>query len=110
MTGYPRKALIRTWRPERPTRRRRGGRPTRYGPAVVRVLTEIWTAAGYPWSVRLKALPPAWLPWAQRHLAVTPALDAKLRTISPRQIDRLLEAKNGRCDGGNTGGSGRAHC
>jgi hypothetical protein len=93
MTGYHRKALIRAWRAERPARRRRGGRPTRYGPAVVQVLTEIWTAAGYPWSVRLKALLPAWLPWAQRHLAVPPALDAKLRTISPRQIDRLLAPK-----------------
>jgi hypothetical protein len=93
MTGYHRKALIRTWRAARPARRRRGGRPTRYGPAVVRALTVIWTAAGYPWSVRLKALLPAWLPWARRRLTVTPAIEVKLRAISPRQIDRLLAPK-----------------
>src|SRR5438046_6319304 len=25
----------------------------------------IWEAAGYPWSLRLKALLPLWLPWAR---------------------------------------------
>jgi hypothetical protein len=90
VTGRHRKALIRCWRRDRPARRRRGGRPTRYGPAVVRALVVIWTAAGYPWSVRLKALLPVWLPWARRRVALTPALDTRLRTISPRQMDRLL--------------------
>ena len=75
---------------QRPPSRRRGGRPTRYGPAVVRALVAIWTAAGYPWSVRLKALLPTWLPWACRRLALTPAIDAGLRRISARQIDRVL--------------------
>ncbi len=56
MTGYHRKAVI-------PLRRRpRRGRPTQYGPEVVAALQAIWTAAGYPWSVRLKALLPAWVP------------------------------------------------
>jgi hypothetical protein len=32
------------------------------GPAVIEALTAIWTAAGSPWSVRLKALLPLWLP------------------------------------------------
>ena len=50
----------------------------------------VWVAAGYPWSRRLKALLPTWLPWARRRLAVSPATEAKVRTISPRQIDRLL--------------------
>ncbi len=59
MTGYHRKALIRTWRAQR--RRRRGGRPVRYGPGVIRALVAIWTAAGYPWSVRLIAVLPVWL-------------------------------------------------
>ena len=90
VTGRHRKALIRFWRRERRSRRRRGGRPTRYGPAVVRALAAIWTAAGYPWSVRLKALLPAWLPWARRRLALTPPTEAGLRAISARQIDRVL--------------------
>lgn len=91
VTGRHRKSLIRAWRVgPRPPRRRRAGRPTRYGPAVVRALVAIWTAAGYPWAVRLKALLPTWLPWARRRLALTPATDAGLRAISARQIDRLL--------------------
>jgi hypothetical protein len=92
VTGYHRKALIRAWR--RPVVRRargpRRGRPTRYDAAVVRALRAIWTAAGYPWSRRLKALLPIWLPWARRRLALSAVTEAKVRAISPRQIDRLL--------------------
>ena len=91
MTGRHRKALIRAWRvgPRLPSRRR-AGRPTRYGPAVGRALVAIWTAAGYPWSVRLKALLPTWVPWARRRLALTPTTETGLRAISARQIDRVL--------------------
>jgi hypothetical protein len=92
VTGYHRKAIIRAW--HRPAARRargpRPGRPTRYDAAVVRILRAIWVAAGYPWSLRLKALLPQWLPWARRRLAVTPTTEAKVRAISARQIDRLL--------------------
>jgi len=93
MTGYHRKAVIRLLRrAPGPRRRRRGGPRVRYGPEVVAVLRAIWTAAGYPWSVRLKALLPLWLPWARRHMRVTEALEAQVRRISPRQIDRCLRA------------------
>jgi hypothetical protein len=93
MTGYHRKAVIRLLgRPGGPRRRRRGGPRVRYGPEVVAVLRAIWTAAGYPWSVRLKALLPLWLPWARRHMRLTEALEAQVRRISPRQIDRCLRA------------------
>jgi len=92
VTGYHRKALIRAWhRPERVAREpRRRGRARRYGPAVVRALKMIWEAAGYPWSARLKALLPMWLPWARKRLSLAPATEAGVRTISARQIDRVL--------------------
>ena len=91
VTGRHRKGLIRAWRAgPRPVRRRRAGRPTRYGPVVVRALVTIWTAAGYPWSQRLKALLPTWLPWARRRLALSPTTEAGLGRISARQIDRVL--------------------
>ena len=91
--GYHRKAVIRLLRrPAGPRRRRRGGPRVQYGPEVVAVLRAIWVAAGYPWSVRLKALLPLWLPWARRRLQVTPALEGHVRRISPRQIDRCLRA------------------
>ena len=92
VTGYHRKAIIRAWRrpAERPARGPRRGRSTHYDAAVVRALRAIWTAAGYPWSRRLKALLPTWLPWARRRLALSPATEEKVRTISARQIDRVL--------------------
>jgi hypothetical protein len=63
---------------------------------LIAILEVIWKAAGYPWSVRLKALLPAWLPWARRRLALTPRLERQLLTISPRQIDRRLKASKRR--------------
>ncbi len=62
----------------------------RYGALVAPSLREIWTAAGYPWSVRLKDLMPLWLPWARRRLRLSAAVCALLQGISPRQIDRVL--------------------
>jgi hypothetical protein len=94
VTGHHRKALIRAWRRPAPVdgrrRRRRRGRGRRYGPAAVRALKAIWTAAGYPWSARLKALVPLWLPWARKRLALSPGVEAQVRAISARQIDRVL--------------------
>jgi hypothetical protein len=90
VTGYHRKAVIRRLR-RRPVQRvRRRGRPVRYGPTVVGGLRQIWEAAGYPWSVRLRALLPAWLPWAMRRWQISRAVAERLRTMSPRQMDRAL--------------------
>ena len=94
-TGYHRKyaiALLRRPPDEKPASspRRRG---VTYSTSGVRVLEKIWESAGYPWSVRLKALLPHWLPWARRHIAgVTPAIEAELLRMSPRQMDRRLRA------------------
>jgi hypothetical protein len=57
---------------------------------VIQVLAAIWRAAGYPWSVRLQALLPLWLPWARPRFRLTPALEAQLLRLSPRQMDRRL--------------------
>jgi hypothetical protein len=94
VTRYHRKYAIRLLggpppRALRPVRRRR---PARYGPAVITALRQIWEAAGYPWSVRLKALLPLWLPWARRRLGLTDGVVQRLRRISPRQMDRRLAA------------------
>lgn len=92
VTGYHRKAAIRLLRrPAATGPRRRRGRRVRYSPEVVRALRAIWTAAGYPWSVRLKALLPQWLPWARRRLRLSPAIERALAQISARQIDRRLQ-------------------
>jgi hypothetical protein len=57
------------------------------------ILAAIWEAAGYPWSIRLKALLPLWLPWVRQRFALTPLLERQLLQISPRTIDRRLEPR-----------------
>jgi hypothetical protein len=90
-TRYHRKAAIRVLNgpapgAARPSRRR----ALTYPPAVITALRQIWSAAGYPWSVRLKALLPLWLPWARRRLHLRSAVERQLLAISARQIDRRL--------------------
>ena len=65
-------------------------RQPKYSRGVVEVLRVIWEAANYPWSLRLRALIPLWLPWVKKHKEVSPRLEKELLTISPRQIDRRL--------------------
>ena len=95
-TGYHRKYAIRLLNgppPGRQPERRRRGRRPRYGPHVLSILAAIWEAAGYPWSVRLKALLPSWMPWIRQRYRMTPPMEKQLLGISARQIDRRLQAK-----------------
>jgi len=97
--GYHRKAAIRVLTaPAHPPalRRRQPGRPSSYGPSLFAVLVKIWEAAGYPWSVRLKALLPLWVPWAKQHFALSPQVQRQLRAISPSTIDRHLRTRKRR--------------
>jgi len=71
-------------RPDHPARQ-----PT-YGREMVSVLKATWKAAGYPRSVRLKALIPLWMPWVRKHFQLSGELERQLLAISPRQIDRRL--------------------
>jgi hypothetical protein len=64
-----------------------------YGRPVIQALVVIWEAAGYPWSVRLKAMLPLWLPWLRRRMTLTPEIEHQLLAISARQIDRRLQSK-----------------
>ena len=57
-------------------------RPT-YGAKVISALTAIWEAAGYPCSVRLKALLPLWLPWAIKRMALTAPVQKQLLVDQP---------------------------
>jgi hypothetical protein len=91
ITGYHRKYAIRLLNGPAPGRPRAARhRAATYGPAVITALHAIWQAAGYPWSVRLKALLPLWLPWARRRLRLTRGVERQLLAISPRQMDRRL--------------------
>jgi len=96
-TGYHRKyAIGRIGRVEecgtpKPSVRRK--RKSLYGSDVMRVLEKIWEEAGYPWSVRLKAILALWRPWIRKRYALTSAQEAQLLRVSPRTIDRALEGK-----------------
>lgn len=92
VTGYHRKAAVRLLNRTTPPRTRgpRRGRPVRYGPGTVRALRVIWEGAGYPWSVRLRAVIPMWLPWLRRRHRLSDAEAALLTQLSARQMDRVL--------------------
>lgn len=95
VTGFHRKAVIRAlWRqprsPGMPVHRQ-----TPYGAEVVAALAEIWRAADYPWSVRLKAMLPHWIPWLRERRVLSAAVETALATISTRTIDRLLQSRRG---------------
>src|SRR4030095_14451491 len=60
---------------------------------VLSILQAIWEASGYPWSVRLKALLPLWLPWVKKRYSLTPNIEHQLLSISARQIDRRLKVR-----------------
>jgi hypothetical protein len=60
---------------------------------VISVLSAIWEAAGYPWSIRLQALLPVWMPWARKRFHLTPRLEQLLLRLSPRTIDYRLRPK-----------------
>jgi hypothetical protein len=95
-TGYHRKYAIRLLNgppPGKQRERQRRGRRPHYGPQVLSILTAIWEAAGCPWSVRLKALLPSWLPWIRKRYRMSREIEKQLLGISARQIDRRLQAK-----------------
>jgi len=93
LAGYHRKYAIGLLnaREEKTMNRPRRRRSPTYSQEAMKGLEAIWRAAGYPWSVRLKALLPLWLPWARKHLEhLTPDLERQLLAISARQVDRRL--------------------
>ena len=95
-TGYHRKYAIRLLngpRPEKRRARRERRRGWSYSQETLAVLTAVWEAAGYPWSVRLKALLPMWMPWIRQRYRVRPETEKQLLQISARQIDRRLKAQ-----------------
>jgi len=97
--GYNRKYAIRKLNgppPGRKPEHRRRRSALRYGPRVISILQEVWEAAGYPWSVRLKALLPVWLPWIRKRFCLPVEVERQLLSISARQIDRRLGVKKRR--------------
>src|SRR5712664_2521257 len=53
-------------------------------------LTSVWEAAGYPWSVRLKALLPAWMPWIRKRFKLSPEISAHIEQENWTHVRKLL--------------------
>jgi hypothetical protein len=88
-TGYNRKYAIRLLSgspPEKrpPRRERRHG--LSYSQQTLSVLAAVWEAAGYPWSVRLKALLPLWMPWIRKRYDVQPEIEKQLLTTHQARL------------------------
>jgi hypothetical protein len=97
-TGYNRKYAIRLMNgpvPEKspPARRRRGAS---YSGKLIGLLSAVWEAAGYPWSIRLKAVLPLWLPWIQKRFHPDAGTEERLLKISAATMDRHLKSRKQR--------------
>jgi transposase InsO family protein len=94
--GYNRKYAIRLLNgvpPDKQRVKRPRGRRPRYGKQVISILLTVWEAAGYPWSVRLKALLPSWMPWIRKRYRPSAEVEKQLLAMSARQMDRRLQAR-----------------
>jgi hypothetical protein len=72
-----------------------------YGPRVISILKAVWEATDYPWSVRLKALLPEWMPWIRRPFRLPPELERQLLQISARSIAIGCKRRSGGLEGGS---------
>jgi hypothetical protein len=107
-TGYHRKYALRLLNgppPERKRRQVRRDRAPRYSAGLVSILASVWAAAGYPWSVLLKALLPLWMPWVRKRYRLKPKMEEQLLSISARQIDRRLRERKARLKHRRYGGT-----
>jgi hypothetical protein len=99
LCGYHRKyaiGLLNRRRPPQPRPRRVPRRRPIYGAEAISVLAWIWEQSGYLCATRLKAALPIWLPWVQQRRPVSRTVARELLAISPRQIDRRLQARKHR--------------
>ena len=65
----------------------------KYPSQTIDILARIWTAAGFVWSKRLKAVIHLWLPWAKRHFRISNETEKQLLSISSSTMDRRLKHK-----------------
>jgi len=92
ITKYNRKYASRLLNHGGIEKKNRKQREKKYSEESVDTIIRIWEAADHPWSTRLVALLPIWLPWAKEHMKwITPELEKEMLSISARQIDRRLK-------------------
>ena len=65
-------------------------REPKYPEKLIEILKVVWEAAQYPWSVRLKAALPLWLPKILERWELKPQEIEQLLEMSPATMDRRL--------------------
>lgn len=89
--GHHRKHAIRLLNQDGRRKRKKPGRPSKYGAEEIRVLEDIWLKADRPCSSRLVGMIPLWLPfYEKRHADLEAATRQKLLDAKSRTLDRLL--------------------
>ena len=90
--GYNRKYAIRLLNtPKKRSRKRPGRKPIYRCPELVQALKRIWLATDQMCSKKLKEAIPLWLPFYDRRYGpLSSPMKARLQSISPASIDRLL--------------------
>lgn len=92
ITKYHRKYASRLLKHGGVEKKNRKQREKKYSEKTIDAITRIWKAADHPWSERLVALIPIWLPLAKKHMKwITPDIEKQMLSISARQIDRRLK-------------------
>jgi len=89
--GHHRKHAIRLLNQDGRKKKRKPGRPSKYGPAEIQVLENIWLNADRPCSVRLVGVIPIWLPHYEKHYGqLEESTRQKILSAKPRTLDRVL--------------------
>jgi len=102
--GHHRKHAIRLLSLDGRTRKKKPGRPSKYGPESIQVLEDIWLNGDRPCSARLVGMIPLWLPhYEKRNGYLEASIREKVLNVKPRTLDRVLRAvrkkhgSRGRC-------------
>lgn len=89
--GHHRKHAIRLLGQDGRTRKKKPGRPSKYGVEVIQVLEDIWLNADRPCSSRLVGMIPLWLPYYEKRDGyLEESVKEKVLHIKPRTLDRVL--------------------
>lgn len=89
--GHHRKHAIRLLNQDGRRKKKKPGRPSKYGAEEIRVLEDIWLNADRPCSSRLVGIISIWLPYYEkRHGSLEEATRQKLLNAKARTLDRVL--------------------
>jgi len=91
--GHHRKHAIRLLNTDGRKKKKKPGRPSKYGEDEIRVIEDIWLHSNRPCAPRLAGMIPLWLPhYENANGDLDENVKEKLLDIRPRTLDRLLQS------------------